>query len=362
MSLERIDELLAKAELPPLRKLEGPEIGEGDVLVTCAGFEDRAFEFLRRAERMGVRGFHVIAIDYLPSIGANRKEELAACANTSGASARWITYDREAPEDPTDDVLVEVDDRTRLFIDISGMSRLLIVQLVAGAIRLGKAGHITLIYSEATEYPPTHEEFVRTIDSGDELFDVIQFVSSGVFEIIVRPELSTTAMYGQPIRVVAFPTFNSAQLASVCAEVNASAFTIVNGKPPRADYAWRINAIRTLNNISSLREVEERTTSTLDYRETVAMLLDVYRRHGGREKLVVVPTGSKMQSVALAIVVGFVTDLQVVYPAPRNFPAPAKYTQGVQMTYALDLSKIIGMLPLRVRLSEECETEEPSPS
>lgn len=340
MTIERDDELLAKVPLPELRQLENATLASGSVLVTCAGFEDRAFEFLRRSVKTGSHGFEVLAIDYLPLIEANRTAELTALAVGAGATVRWLTYDREDPADPTDDVLAYLSENRQLYVDTSGMSRLLIVQLIVGAIRAGKASGITLIYAEAEDYPPSKEEVESTLESADEVFGVIHFISSGVFEIIVRPELSTTAMYGQPIRVIAFPTFNPAQLAAVCAEVNAAAFTIVNGRPPRAVYAWRLEAIRQLNRVSSLREAEERATSTLDYRETVTLLLDVYRRYGARQKLVVVPTGSKMQSVAVAIVVGFLDDFQVVYPAPRSFPAPANYTRGVQTIYSLDLGMI----------------------
>jgi hypothetical protein len=166
---------------------------------------------------------------------------------------------------------------------------------------------------------------------------VINFISSGVLGIIVPAELSTVSMYGQPIRLVAFPTFNPAQFAALCAEINASAFTVVHGAPPSAENEWRLDAIRRLNNIDSLREPDEATTSTFDYRGTVKLLVDIYQQHGDREKLVVAPTGSKMQTVAVGLVAGFLRDLQIVYPAPRSFPSPDEYTRGVKRLYGLGL-------------------------
>ena len=54
-------------------------------------------------------------------------------------------------------------------------------------------------------------------------------------DLTIVPELSSVAMQGQPVRVIAFPSFNAAQFATVCAEINATAFTVLNGVPPRRE-------------------------------------------------------------------------------------------------------------------------------
>lgn len=128
------------------------------------------------------------------------------------------------------------------------------------------------------------------------------------------------------------------QFAAVTAEIQASGITIINGTPPRAENQWRKDAIRQLNGIDSLREKEEFDTSTFDYRETLRLLLDLYGRYGATQKIVVSPTGSKMQSVAVGLACGFLRDLQVVYPTPQSFPTPSNYTTGVSNVYQLSLS------------------------
>ena len=69
--------------------------------------------------------------------------------------------------------------------------------------------------------------------------------------------------------------------------------------------------------------------STLDYRETLDLLLNIYNMYRHGAKLIISPTGSKMQSLAVGIVCAFLRDVQVAYPTPRLFAAPADYTQGV---------------------------------
>src|SRR5207249_1396168 len=148
-------------------------------------------------------------------------------------------------------------DAERIHIDVSGMSRLLIVQLVAAIVRAGMVSRTSIIYTEAAQYPPTEEQVRAKLADHPDYRGVLSFISSGVAGLTIVPELSTVAMQGQPVRVIAFPSFNAAQFATVCAEINAAAFTILNGSPPLSENAWRRQAIRELNGLDGLHDKEE---------------------------------------------------------------------------------------------------------
>ena len=142
----------------------------------------------------------------------------------------------------------------------------------------------------------------------------------GVFGLTIVPELSSVAMQGQPMRVIVFPSWNTRQLAAVCSEMQAAYFTVVHGNPPSDENKWRPAAIRELNRVESLPARDELCVSTLDYRETLELLLKVYGVHGQREKLVVVPTREQDAVVGgVGLACGFLRDVQVVYPTPRVF-------------------------------------------
>jgi hypothetical protein len=333
--LPRIDELLARIKWPRLAKV-GPLLTATDTLVTCAGFEDRSLAYLSGSVNAGSRGFRIVGVDYRPEVLENRVDELHQLAKLAGADLTVITYDRQEGESAAE-IFKYARKGERILLDISGMSRLLIVQLIAAAVRENLVRRMDVIYTEADTYPPTQEEVEVRLDDEKDYLSVLNFISSGVLGITIVPELSTIAMQGQPIRLIAFPSFNPTQLAAVCAEIQASSFSIVNGAPPSDQNSWRRDAIRRLNNIDSIREKEEFNASTLDYRDTLKLLLDLYRDHGALEKLVISPTGSKMQSVAVGIACGFLRDIQVVYPTPRSFPSPANYTKGSRATYRLCL-------------------------
>lgn len=341
MRVCRVDEWLRQLAKPELQVTDVPLLGSGDVLLMCAGFEDRAIEALARAVRNGCCGFRVLCIEYLPSIPENRSAVIAEFCSTAKATIEILPFNREHPAGAAERLLDCVSDAEYLHVDLSGMSRLLIVQLVAAIVRGKRAGRVEILYCSAHDYPPTREQVQASLSEPTDLVGVTMFVSTGVFGLTIVPELSSVAMQGQPMRVIAFPSWNTTQLAAVCSEMQASYFTIVHGVPPDPQYMWRRDAIRVLNRVDSLPALQEIDVSTLDYRETLNMLLDVYKLHGQREKLIVSPTGSKMQSLAVGITCGFLRDLQVAYPTPRSFAAPAEYTRGVGQLYRLPLALFV---------------------
>ena len=120
-------------------------------------------------------------------------------------------------------------------------------------------------------------------------------------------------------------------------ELQPSRFTFIEGTPPSPENQWRTAAIATLNRLNLLHTAQRCMTSTLDYAETLDLLLRLYAEHGVRERLVVSPTGSKMQTVAVGLFRAFIGDVQIVYPTPRGFLAPADYTIGVGPLHCLSL-------------------------
>ena len=198
-----------------------------------------------------------------------------------------------------------------------------------------------VLYCSAKVYPPKREQVESKLAEHTDLIDLTMFLSAGVFGLTIVPELSSVAMQGQPLRVITFPSWNTTQLAAVCSEIQASHFTIVHGLPPDPQNAWRRDAIRALNRIDLLSDQEEFNVSTLDYRETLDLLLNIYDTYRQGAKLVISPTGSKMQSLAVGVVCAFLRDVQVAYPTPRLFAAPADYTQGVGHLYRLPLEQFV---------------------
>jgi hypothetical protein len=342
----RIDKKLYGLGMPQMKRISGVEFESEDVLICSAGFEDRVLGILNSSIESGGRGFRLIVITYLPYVVQNRIEEIRRKSEDCNLSVRNVIYDRENPSGIGDHVLAEVEDaKGRVFVDVSGMSRLLIVQILTALNRrTSEFEKTSVLYSMANDYPPTEEEADAAIKrmSDEPLFSAV-FLSSGVFEVCIVPELSSFALEGQPIRLISFPSFNANQIAALRSEIQASFFTFIHGVPPLPENVWRREKIGILNRTGEISNREDLEASTLDYRETMKLLLEAYDKYGVSEKLVIAPTGSKMQTVAVGIVRAFLEDLQIVYPTPRLFPQPHKYTSGVREMFRLDLDDYRGI-------------------
>ena len=335
--LLRPDEKLSKIAWPDLQEIESPSVETDDCLLVCAGFEDRAIETLRRTCEAGKTGFSLGIVDYLPPYPQNRLEALHSISQSANLQANRFVYDRENPSGMGETLRQFTQAFERIFIDISGMSRLLIVQTLVALIS-EQNQPTTIIYGEAKEYRPSKDKFEQDSKDGKNK-PPPSYLSSGIFEIAAAPELSSVSMLGEAIRLVAFPSFAHEQISNMVQELQPTYTEFIHGVPPDRENKWRTEAIRELNHLilGELREKKDHETSTLDYRETLQTLLQIYAERGIFDRLVVAPTGSKMQAVAVGLFRSVLHDVQIVYPTPQMFTEPDKYTLGLRQLYKVDL-------------------------
>ena len=335
--LLRADEKLSKVEWPGLQEIEFPSVGTSDCLLVCAGFEDRAIETLRRTCEAGRTGFPLGIVSYLPNYPENKIEELRTLGRSAALRVNEFYYNRENPVGIGEELKRFTQDFEHVLIDISGMSRLLIVQTLVALIG-GQSRRISLIYGEAKEYPPSKDQFEQD-DANDDAKSVPSYLSSGIFEIATTPELGSVSMLGEAIRLVAFPSFDPAHLTNLLQELQPAYTELIHGVPPVQENEWRKDAIRKLNRLTleELQEKKDHEVSTLDYRETLHVLLQIYAERSMFDRIVVAPTGSKMQAVAVGLFRSVLHDVQIVYPTPQIFTAPQEYTLGLRQLYKVDL-------------------------
>jgi len=191
-----------------------------------------------------------------------------------------------------------------------------------------------MLYTEPERYYPIQEQLSGSQDKATR--SRVEFLSWGVSEITVVPELSSVALPEQPTHLIAFPSYDGQQLAAVRKDVEPARISLIFGMPLPQHGEWRLQAVRDLNYRRTQRNVTEYVTSTYDYRETLLLLLQLYSAGQRLEKIVISPTGSKMQTVAVGIIKAFLDDVKVVYPTPGSFATEA-YTTGIRRLHELRL-------------------------
>jgi len=337
----RIDEKLSQMALPELVDGGVPALTSRDCLVVCSGFEERALAVLNQSIRRRESNFLVLSIEYLPVYSENRGLKIEQLCQKPGVPISQLTYDRENPSGIGEKVIEKTKGFKRVFVDISGMSRLLITQIIVALGQRPDGFHsISLFYAEANNYPPSQKQFEEKNNNSQQAHGSIDsYISSGVYGLEITPELSSVSMQGQAIRLIAFPSFNKEQLAVLLQEIQPTFVDLLDGLSPRGENSWRLKAIRELNKktLGFLANTEKHELSTLDYRETFRFLLEVYQERSAFDKIVIAPIGSKMQTIAVALFRTFMNDIQIVYPTPQEFNEPQHYTQGVREIYRLDL-------------------------
>jgi hypothetical protein len=352
MRIERVDDRLKHLKKPQLCELFTKKLTNDDVLILCAGFEDRATEIVKRLKNDNNNvNFKVIILRYLPENEYNKFTEINELFNSGVITPTCITFDREDPSGIGSQILGIIKEiKGRIYIDISAMSRILIVQLLV-AIGNSSRGfrNSEVLYSEALKYPPSQQKVEEAIkkEGNDNLYQTM-FLSTGVMGVTIVPELSSVALQGQPIRLIVFPSFNSAQLSALIGELQPFYLNMIHGIPSLKENQWRPDVIKKINHTDTITDLvlnsENFSASTLDYRETLEYLLEIYQNNSVLNRIVLAPTGSKMQSVAVGVFRAFMTDIQIVYPTPISFDAPSEYTEGVRNTYSLPLDDFENVL------------------
>ena len=333
----RLDEHLSEKRWSRLLPIHEISVGSQDCIIICAGFEDRALAGLELACRAS-KSFHVILIRYLPRVEENQGLTTIEFCREHRLEFTEFVYDRENPTGMGIFLAEYVSRFNAVFVDISGMSRLLIVQIIVALVR--EQREFGVIYTEAKVYPPLEQEY-EDLNALDGLST--SFISSGIFEVVSTPELSSVSMLGEAIRLISFPTFDYVQLSNLVQEIQPTHNDVIHGVPPSREMSWRTAAIEHLNEptIRALQRVTIHSVSTLDYRDTLDLLLQLYGNYSVFDRIVIAPTGSKMQSVAIGILRGTLADLQIVYPTPLKFVDPDRYTEGVKQIYGLTIGNLL---------------------
>ena len=312
--------------LPQVKPFSGSQsFARGKTILVCAeGFEDRSLSFVKS---LGPNTFtYTFVVTYLPTRKSRLPEFMAACSACSDALPVPINYDRFCPagfesDFPSrlDAVLSQTDE---VVIDISVMSKLTIL-VILNTLKT-YIGKVRIIYSEPTDYAPTKETFEKHQNA---LRLAAGLPSYGVHDVVRTPMLTSVIMQRSPAIIVAFTSFNEQLIRALLSNFNPTHLFLINGVPPTL--SWREEATKrmhtdVLNDYRVDNPVDEngrlkRRSSTLFYGETFSLLSDIYRQYCVTNRIVLAPTGSKMQALGCALLKLCCPDVHIEYPTPESF-------------------------------------------
>jgi len=312
---------------PELRRVDVLPTNKIRLYIGAAGFEDRSLGWCDQLAAQSEVIASAYVFKYINPKGRNRTLELRAKLRRLGASRVVpIKYDVLCPQqlEATLPSKLALDGYDEIVLDISAMTKLLEL-LVLFRLRSFR-GTVRIAYSEAEEYCPSQSEYDPV---KGEMARTARYPSRGAEQIVRLRCLNSIRMQGQPVTLVAFAAFNEKLVSHSVGFISPHRLILINGRPPRREYAWREQATfeihkRFAKEYESDNPIDasgllRRVASTLDYRETVERLEEIYQEHGRFERIICVATGSKMQTVGLFLAKVMHPDIQIEYPTPDSY-------------------------------------------
>ncbi len=334
-------------EMPALIAVNQLPIGSDEVAVHAPGFEKRTLSVLDVL--VPTPGASAVLLDYRPFNPSNRLAQVRSELNAKGMAVSDIQYDRFDPTEYPDALRHRlVENRARhAVIDVSTMSKLAVILTLKVCYDLDL--QVTLLYSEAETYGPSQQEFETARDNNEIHRPTLQ-IFTGVHGVVRAGSVASVAMQGQPTAALVFMSFNDALTQVLLNTVYPSRLLLINGRPPI--HSWREQATAWIHD-EVRREWESdnpmitnghggtlpaRAVSTLDYRETVALLIELYWELSETHRVLLAPAGSKMQAVGCFFAKALHPDVHIEYPSPEGFLS--QYSDGVGNKWMLPLGRL----------------------
>ena len=337
--------------LPGITPLYSLEIDDSDVLIVAAGFERRALTVMKNIR--SINNGHIIILDYRPKNAKNKLCEAIHVCKKKGCkngNVHLIEYNRFEPFDfpETLSILLDKISASTLKLDISALSKLGILLCLSVAHKMDL--NIEVLYTEAEYYAPSEEEYNKSIDEVQRVRPSLK-IYTGVYDVLRVKELSSVAMQGQSTAAIAFMSMNEKLTQSLINFVYPGKLLLINGRPP--SLGWREAATSFIheplrkeweedNPVCINTQLPLRTTSTLYYAETVDTLLKLYWTYSTNYRILIAPTGSKMQTLSCYILKSLHPDLHFEYPTPKGFLD--NYSTGEKELWSIPIGKLNNIL------------------
>jgi hypothetical protein len=346
---------LLKQQLPQLEECSAIPMGKHDVLIHAPGFEDRTMAVVQSI--VPSPDARVVLLDYRPYNVKNRLSDVREALGSRGvpiSETDILLYDRFDPEGFEARLRhhLLLNRIQRVLIDISTMSKLAILLTLSVCRDLDV--EVTILYTEAKAYGPSREEFEKAKENNEIHRPTLQ-IFTGVHGVVRVTSLASVAMQGQPTAALVFMSFNDALTQVLLNTVYPSRLFLINGRPPVHNWrekatAWIHDQVRReweednpvrVTSAGSI-PVPQRAVSTLEYRETVSLLIGLYWQLSATHRVLLAPGGSKMQAVGCYLAKALHPDIHIEYPSPEGFQP--EYSSGIAARWTLNLGRLNQLL------------------
>ena len=350
------------SSLPLMKRCDLLSSGEGEVLVTTGGFEDRTLAASQAI--VASNASQALIIKYKPKNERNRLDAVLLTLRDKGFVINdddVIEFDRYDPEAfPTNfQARLKELNAQKVILDISAMSKLAMLLCLEVCWEMNL--HTTLFYAEAECKGPTQEEYEKAKTENNLHRPSIQ-IYTGIHGVIRVARLSSVAMQGQPSAAIVFMSFNESLTQALLNAVYPSRLFLINSSSNKWNWreeatAWIHEQLRSewpiadnpLEETGNGSKLPSRSVSTLEYKDTVRILLELYWELAVDHRILLAPTGSKMQTLGCFFAKALHPDIHIEYPTPEGFWET--YSDGIGQTWIIRFG-LLGNVVSKLRIEE----------
>jgi hypothetical protein len=306
------------------------------------GFEDRTTGVAKALVENRVKVSNVVIFEFDMYYEANEKSraeyDRLILSLTSGVPHRPMNapitaLDTMFPERLLD--LLRTLDRKkgspRIIFDITSCPALILAESLR--ILLNRPCDLTLLYSEADVYFPIHKEWEsgQVMPTGNR----VQGPFAGVRFVAKPPILQADDIGELPILLILLPTFNRERTDGVLADIDPAVRIWIFGKPHLDENSYRIEMAKWFAAPVMTPGDPWALLTTFDYRQTMLGLSTIYSQYRFRNRIVIMPHGSKLQNVGAGLFAS-VHQVSMVFAMPKKYDTK-RYSSGCAEIWALPL-------------------------
>jgi serine/threonine protein kinase len=329
-------------ELTPLDEVV-EESSEYDLFIAAMGFEERTTEAAEVLVRKGVRVRSAVLLEfdrfYQATERRRKKYENLVMQLTFGRPHRPLNSPVATPDPIFSERLKGLLDSLdhgrplRVLFDVTSCPSLILSGILGVLLRYDC--NLTVLYSEAADYFPTLDEWELGKVRRGEMMGI-----SGPFEgvrFVAKPPMLQSDDIGElPVCLTLFPTFNTERTLGVLAEVEPAKRIWIFGEP----HDLKKNKYRTEMAKSFAAPIvcegdPWAVLTTFDYRQSLLALGGIYAKHRLTHRLVVMPHGSKMQTLGASLF-AVAHQASLIFAMPKSYD-PERYSKGCIQVWGLPL-------------------------
>lgn len=328
-----------------------------DLFIATLGFEDRTHSIIEKLRDSGkLHKKPILLIEYPTNKEENAKNYsfFEKAAESMAAPLIHLQYTRTDFTLKLRQQLEKIlNNKSHVLFDISTCSSYVFYPVMK---ELYKSNiDLRVVYSEAEKYYPTFEEWdsVNKMAESEkslfvESFENAKFQSAGVDDIYTYNIFSEFNPGNKPCNLIAVPNFSCQRMNAIVArdsELNKTKYDDIVwliGKPPAEHNAWRIDAVMKTNNLFKKPTTKIKSVSTLNYKEMIKALEDVWSDLKYKYHLTLGTLGSKNQHLGAFIFLALHQDVGLWLAEPKEFRAN-RFSEGQAASWQINFGSMASL-------------------